>query len=113
MCTAGYCLSVVLFDSILSDLVHFEIRLCLMSAFRHTSTSNRDRWKVILIGSSCVSGIKKGIVEVADMIVVNKSDGDLVTAAKVIEAEYRSATRFIQTKNPFWHTKVNILVFQV
>ena len=47
------------------------------------------------------------------MIVVNKSDGDLVTAAKVIEAEYRSATRFIQPKNPFWHTKVNILVFQV
>ena len=43
------------------------------------------------------------------MIVVNKSDGNLVTAAKIIEAEYRSATRFIQPKNSFWHTKVNIL----
>ena len=56
---------------------------------------------------SFVAGIKKGIVEVADMIVVTKSDGNLVTAAKIIEAEYRSATRFIQPKNSFWHTKVN------
>jgi len=29
----------------------------------------------------CVQGVKKGIMEVADMVVVNKSDGDLIPYA--------------------------------
>ncbi|KAI0210127.1 Methylmalonic aciduria type A protein, mitochondrial [Lamellibrachia satsuma] len=57
-------------------------------------------------GGDELQGIKKGIVEVADLIAVNKSDGNLVMAAKIIESEYRSATRFIQPKNPYWRTKV-------
>ena len=38
-----------------------------------------------------LQGIKKGIVELADMILVNKADGDLVEAANHAAADYNSA----------------------
>ena len=54
-----------------------------------------------------ISGIKKGIVEVADLVVVNKSDGDLIPAARRIQAEYISALKFARTKNSkIWRPKV-------
>jgi LAO/AO transport system kinase len=42
-----------------------------------------------------LQGIKKGIVEVADLIVVTKADGDLLSSAKVTEAEYKRAMPFM------------------
>jgi len=41
-----------------------------------------------------LQGFKKGIVEVADMIVVSKADGDLLPYARLAAAEYRSATQY-------------------
>ena len=38
-----------------------------------------------------LQGIKKGIVELADMIAVNKADGDNIARAKTAAAEYTSA----------------------
>ena len=38
-----------------------------------------------------LQGIKKGVVELADMIAVNKADGDNVKRAKQAAAEYRAA----------------------
>ena len=55
-----------------------------------------------------VLGIKKGIVEVADLVVVNKSDGDLIPAARRIQGEYISALKFARTRNSkVWRPKVN------
>ncbi len=53
-------------------------------------------------------GIKKGIVEVADLVVVNKSDGDLVPAARRIQMEYVSALKFSRQKSKNWRRKVTI-----
>ena len=52
------------------------------------------------------AGIKKGIVEVADLVVVNKSDGDLVRAARHIQMEYVSALKFVRPKSKVWKPKV-------
>lgn len=52
------------------------------------------------------TGIKKGIVEVADLVAVNKSDGDLVSAARLIQGEYMSALKFIRKMNPHWDPQV-------
>ena len=41
--------------------------------------------------SETAQGIKRGIVEAADLIVVNKADGDLLNPARRALAEYRSA----------------------
>nr|XP_022326557.1 methylmalonic aciduria type A protein, mitochondrial-like [Crassostrea virginica] len=57
-------------------------------------------------GGDELQGIKKGIVEVADLVAVNKSDGDLVSAARLIQGEYMSALKFIRKMNPHWDPQV-------
>jgi LAO/AO transport system kinase len=58
-------------------------------------------------GGDSLQGIKKGIVEVADMIVVTKADGNLLPAAKHTAADYRGALRMLpghRTKLAGWET---------
>jgi LAO/AO transport system kinase len=55
-------------------------------------------------------GIKKGIVELADMVVVTKADGDLLPAARRAKLEYLSALKFVQPKHAFWQTQVCLSV---
>jgi LAO/AO transport system kinase len=43
-----------------------------------------------------LQGIKKGIVEIADLLVVNKADGDLAAAAQRAAAEYSHALRLLR-----------------
>lgn len=47
-------------------------------------------------GGDELQGIKKGIVELADLLVVNKADGDLVPAAQRAVADYRHALRLLR-----------------
>ena len=49
-----------------------------------------------------LQGIKKGIIELADMIAVNKSDGDGATRARAAAAEYRAALHILAPASPFW-----------
>lgn len=47
-------------------------------------------------GGDDLQGIKKGIVELADLLVVNKADGDLKPAAQRAVADYRHALRLLR-----------------
>jgi LAO/AO transport system kinase len=47
-------------------------------------------------GGDDLQGIKKGIVELADLLVVNKADGDLKAAALRAVADYRHAVRLLR-----------------
>ena len=58
-------------------------------------------------GGDELQGIKKGIVEVADFILVNKADGDLLTPARKIQAEYTSALKLLHRHNPLWNPPVS------
>jgi len=51
-----------------------------------------------------LQGIKKGIVEMADLIVVNKADGDLSAQAKRVRADYAAALRMLHTEGQ-WQPK--------
>ena len=42
-----------------------------------------------------LQGIKKGLVELADMIAINKADGDNVKRANLAAAEYRGALHIL------------------
>lgn len=53
-----------------------------------------------------LQGIKKGIVELADLIVVNKADGDLAAQAKRVRADYAAALRMLHPASPHWEPKV-------
>jgi LAO/AO transport system kinase len=49
-----------------------------------------------------LQGIKKGLVELADMIAINKADGDNLQRAKAAAAEYRAALHILTPRSPNW-----------
>jgi len=49
-----------------------------------------------------LQGLKKGIVELADMIAVTKADGDNVGRATTTAAEYRAALHILSPRSPNW-----------
>jgi LAO/AO transport system kinase len=53
-----------------------------------------------------LQGIKKGVVELADMIAVNKADGDNIKRAKTAAAEYRAALHILKAPSPHWSPPV-------
>ncbi|MEQ1801348.1 MAG: methylmalonyl Co-A mutase-associated GTPase MeaB [Gammaproteobacteria bacterium] len=57
-------------------------------------------------GGDELQGIKRGIVELADVIVVNKADGEMTAAAERAAADYRSALRFLRPRSARWEVPV-------
>ncbi len=55
-----------------------------------------------------LQGIKRGIMELADLIVVNKADGDRIPLAKRARGDYRHALRMLPPSTPGWETPVQI-----
>jgi LAO/AO transport system kinase len=53
-----------------------------------------------------LQGLKKGAVELADMIAVNKADGDNVPRAKAAAAEYRAALHILTPRSANWSPPV-------
>jgi LAO/AO transport system kinase len=53
-----------------------------------------------------LQGLKKGIVELADMLAVNKADGDNIEAAKQAAAEYRAALNILTPQSSTWSPSV-------
>jgi len=57
-------------------------------------------------GGDDLQGIKRGIVELADLLVVNKADGDLKPAAMRAVADYRHAVRMLRPAVADWVPEV-------
>jgi LAO/AO transport system kinase len=53
-------------------------------------------------GGDELQGIKRGIMELADLVVVNKADGDLAAAAGRTAREYANALHLMRPKWPGW-----------
>jgi LAO/AO transport system kinase len=53
-----------------------------------------------------LQGIKKGLVELADMIAVNKADGDNIKRANLAAGEYRGALHILTPRSEHWHPPV-------
>src|SRR6202163_558787 len=53
-----------------------------------------------------LQGIKKGLVELADMIAVNKADGDNIKRANLAAGEYRGALHILSPRSEHWHPPV-------
>ena len=51
-------------------------------------------------GGDDLQGIKRGVMELADLILVTKSDGDLVPAARRAVADYEAALHLMRPKYP-------------
>ncbi|MGK2946969.1 MAG: methylmalonyl Co-A mutase-associated GTPase MeaB [Acidimicrobiales bacterium] len=57
-------------------------------------------------GGDELQGIKRGIMELADLIVVNKADGDLQAAAQRAAADLRHAVHLLRPKRAHWEVGV-------
>ena len=53
-----------------------------------------------------LQGIKRGIMELADLVLVNKSDGDLKSLATQAASEYREALHLIRPRTADWTVEV-------
>lgn len=53
-----------------------------------------------------LQGIKRGIMEMADLILINKADGENVKKANLARREYENAVHYLPPKRTFWNTKV-------
>ena len=53
-----------------------------------------------------LQGIKKGIVELAHVLAVNKADGDLAAAAGRARRDYAGAVHLLRPASPGWETAV-------
>jgi LAO/AO transport system kinase len=63
-----------------------------------------DFFLVLLLagGGDDLQGLKKGVIEIADMIAINKADGDNVERATRSAADYRGALTILTPSSPSW-----------
>ncbi|HVN51933.1 MAG TPA: methylmalonyl Co-A mutase-associated GTPase MeaB [Acidimicrobiales bacterium] len=57
-------------------------------------------------GGDDLQGIKRGIMELADLVVVNKCDGDLAAAAQRAQADYANALHLLRPRWQSWSARV-------
>jgi LAO/AO transport system kinase len=67
-----------------------------------------DFFLVLMIagGGDELQGIKKGVLEIADMIAITKADGDNVKRAQTTAADYSHALRILTPASPTWSPPV-------
>ena len=57
-------------------------------------------------GGDELQGLKKGIVEMCDVVIVNKSDGELIPAAIRTQSEYLSSLKYVRQRTHKWQIPV-------
>lgn len=67
-----------------------------------------DMFLLLLLpgGGDDLQGIKRGIMELADMVIVNKADGDMETAARHAASDYLSALKLLHPRTRNWRVPV-------
>ncbi|MGH7048410.1 MAG: methylmalonyl Co-A mutase-associated GTPase MeaB [Stellaceae bacterium] len=60
-------------------------------------------------GGDELQGLKRGVVELADLVLVNKADGELAAAAGRTAADYASALRLVRPLLPQWPVAVHLV----
>ncbi len=67
-----------------------------------------DMFIVLLLpgGGDDLQGIKRGVIELADFILVNKADGELKAAARRAAADYQHALRMLRSPTANWTPEV-------
>jgi LAO/AO transport system kinase len=67
-----------------------------------------DMFLLLLLpgGGDELQGIKRGIVELADLVLVNKADGEMAMLAERSASDYRHALKLLHPRSPHWTAQV-------
>lgn len=60
-------------------------------------------------GGDDLQGIKRGIMELADLVIINKADGDLLPKARLAAADYRMALQLMRPRHADWKPEVQMV----
>lgn len=98
---------------LLVEAAGFDVVLVETVGVGQSETSVADMVDMFLLllspgGGDELQGIKRGIMELADLVVVNKADGDLIPAARRAAMEYKAALHLMRPKNPYWTPDVKL-----
>ena len=88
------------------DLVVVETVGIGQSEVEATSLVDTLVWITAPSGGDELQGIKRGLVESVDVVVVNKTDGERVQAAHITKAEIEAALRYVPAATEAWSVPV-------
>lgn len=99
---------------LLAEAAGFDVILIETVGVGQSETAVADMVDMFLLllspgGGDELQGIKRGIMELADLIVVNKADGDLIPAAKRAQMEYQAALHLMKPKSACWRPVVKLV----
>lgn len=96
---------------LLTEAAGFDVVLIETVGVGQSETAVADMVDMFLLllspgGGDELQGIKRGIMELADLVVVNKADGELLPAAKRAAMEYKAALHLMRPKSAHWRPDV-------
>jgi LAO/AO transport system kinase len=99
---------------VLVEAAGFDVVLVETVGVGQSETAVADMVDMFLVlvspgGGDELQGIKRGIMELADLVVVTKADGDLQQAANRAAAEYRAALHLMRPKFASWSADVRLV----
>jgi LAO/AO transport system kinase len=99
---------------LLVEAAGFDVVLVETVGVGQSETAVADMVDMFLVlvspgGGDELQGIKRGIMELADLVVVTKADGDLIQPANRAAAEYRAALHLMRPKFDGWTAEVRLV----
>lgn len=96
---------------LLVEAAGFDVVLVETVGVGQSETAVADMTDLFLLmlapgGGDELQGIKRGIMELADIVVVNKADGPFAAPAKLAAADYSAALRLLTPRVPAWQPPV-------
>lgn len=96
---------------LLAEAAGFDVVLVETVGVGQSETAVADMVDLFMLllspgGGDELQGIKRGITELADLVVVNKADGNLKAAAEQAAAEYAAALHLLRPRSAHWTPQV-------
>jgi LAO/AO transport system kinase len=96
---------------LLCEAAGFEIVIVETVGTGQSETAVADLVDMVVLlllpgGGDELQGLKKGILEIADLILVNKADGDLAAAAERAVGDYGGALHLLRAASPHWTPEI-------
>ena len=96
---------------LLAEAAGFDVVLVETVGVGQSETTVAEMVDIFLLllapaGGDDLQGIKRGIMELADLVVVNKADGELLPKARLAAADYRMALHLMRPRHADWKPEV-------